>query len=144
MQGNRVFYGWWVAGALSVMVFISTGIRFTVGPFLKPVVADLGIDRAQFSLVISVSLFLYGAFMPFVGRLVDRFGARPVSFAGTVVLAASLAGTGHITTLWHFVVIYGVLVALGLSATGHVVAAAILSRWFNRRRGTALSALSGA
>jgi MFS family permease len=144
VQGKRVFYGWWVAGALSVMVFVSTGIRFTVGPFLKPVVADLGIDRAQFSLVISVSLFLYGAFMPFVGRLVDRFGARPVSFAGTIVLAASLVGTGYVTQFWHFALVYGVLVALGLSATGHVVAAAILSRWFNRRRGTALSALSGA
>ena len=55
----RVFFGWWVAGAFAVMVFVSTRIRFAVGPFLKPVVADLGIDRASFSLVISLSLFLF-------------------------------------------------------------------------------------
>jgi predicted MFS family arabinose efflux permease len=30
----RIFYGWWVALAFVVMVFLSTGIRFTVGPFL--------------------------------------------------------------------------------------------------------------
>ena len=40
----RVFYGWWVALAFVVIVFLTTGVRFTVGPF---------------SLVTSVSLFLY-------------------------------------------------------------------------------------
>src|SRR5512132_2548412 len=144
MTTRRIFFGWWVVGAFSVMVFLSTGIRFAVGPFLKPIVADLGLDRASFSLVISLSLFLYGAFMPFVGWLVDRFGARPVIVSGALVLGGSLAATGLVTRLWHLYVIYGVCVAVGLAATGHVVASAIISRWFTRRRGTALSALSAA
>jgi len=29
-------------------------------PFSKPITADLGLDRATFSIVIAVSLFLYG------------------------------------------------------------------------------------
>jgi MFS family permease len=41
-------------------------------------------------------------------------------------------------------VYYGVVLALGLSATGHVVASATLARWFVRRRGTAISLLSAA
>ena len=53
-----IFYGWWVAVAFSLIIFLSTGIRFAVGPFLKPVVGDLGIDRGTFSLVVSLSLFL--------------------------------------------------------------------------------------
>jgi predicted MFS family arabinose efflux permease len=69
----RFFYGYWVVLALSVIGFLSAGIRFTIGPFLKPVAAELGIDRGTFSLVISP--FLYGAFMPVVGRLVDRLGS---------------------------------------------------------------------
>ena len=72
----RVFYGWWVALAFVIIVFLTTGVRFTVGPFLKPIVSDLGLDRGSFSLVISLSLFLYGAFIPLVGGLVDRMGAR--------------------------------------------------------------------
>lgn len=140
---RRVFYGWWVAASFAVMTFISTGMRFTVGPFLKPIVADLGLDRASFSLVVSLGLFLYGAFMPFVGRLVDRFGARVVTVAGTVLLSASVVATGSVTRLWHLYVIYGVLMALGLASTGHVVGAAVISRWFVRRRATALSLLSG-
>jgi len=139
-----IFYGWWVALAFSAMTFLSSGIRFAVGPFLKPVVADLGIDRADFSLVVSLSLFLYGAFMPLLGRLVDRVGARPVALAGTVILAVSVGATGLVHSLWQLYVVYGVLSALGLAATGHVVGSAVLSRWFVRRRATALSLLGGA
>ena len=141
---GRIYYGWWVAGAFALITFLSTGIRFTVGPFLKPVAADLGVDRGTFSLVVSLSLFLYGAFMPLVGRLVDRFGARLVCSAGGVLVGASLALTGTMTSYWQFVLYYGVLVALGLSATGHVVASATLARWFIKRRGTAVSVLSAA
>lgn len=143
MRG-RVFYGWWIVLSFAVMVFLSTGIRFAVGPFLKPIVADLGLDRASFSLVISLDLFLYGAFQPFVGRLVDRFGARIVLTAGTLVLAGSVAGTGLVTSLWQLYLVYGVGAAAGLAATGHVVGSAVISRWFTRRRATALSALGGA
>ena len=144
MRTRPIFYGWWVTLSFMVMVFLSTGIRFTVGPFLKPVVAELGLDRASFSLVISLSLFLYGAFQPFVGRLVDRFGARPVLGAGTLVLGASIAATGLVTNLWQLYLVYGVCAAVGLAATGHVVGSAVISRWFTRRRATALSTLGGA
>ena len=93
MSSSRVFYGWWVTVAFSVMVFVSAGVRHAVGPFLKPMVADLGVDRGAFSLVIALGLFLYGAFMPWVGGLTDRFGARLVTAAGSVLLAISLALT---------------------------------------------------
>jgi MFS family permease len=144
MPRSRIFYGWWVTLALSVAVFLSTGVRFTVGPFLKPIVADLGIDRASFSLVVSVSLFLYGVFMPLVGRLVERIGARPVTVAGTALLAVAVIATGQARHLWQLYLCYGVLAALGLAATGHVAGAAIVARWFVRRRATALSLLGGA
>ena len=141
---SRVFYGWRVTAAFSLMVFASAGIRHAVGPFLKPIVADLHVDRASFSLVIALGLFLYGAFMPVVGSLVDRFGARPVTASGCVVLAASLVLTGYCRTIVELALVYGVLAAVGLAATGPVVANAIVSRWFVARRGTAVSVLGSA
>ena len=83
--GPTIFYGWWVALALGIIVFLSAGVRFTIGPFLKPVSAELGLDRGTFSLVISASLFLYGAFMPPV--VIDE-KARPVGRA--IALSARL------------------------------------------------------
>ncbi len=144
MPSSPVFYGWWVAVAFSVMVFVSAGVRHAVGPFLKPMVADLGVDRGAFSLVIALGLFLYGAFMPWIGGLTDRFGARRVTAAGSVLLAVSLALTGYCQNLWQLALVYGVLASLGLACTGPVVANAVVARWFVRRRGTAVSLLGSA
>src|SRR5205814_2094959 len=47
MTDRSIFYGWWVVAAFSVTTFMSTGVRHAVGPFLKPIVADLGLDRAS-------------------------------------------------------------------------------------------------
>ena len=88
MRDQKVFYGWWVVGAFSVTTFMSTGVRHAVGPFLKPIVADLGLDRASFSAVIALSLFLYGVFMPLAGmapqQLVREWGMHRDRIPGSV------------------------------------------------------------
>jgi MFS family permease len=144
MNTRSLFYGWWVVAAFSVMTFISTGIRHAVGPFLKPIVADLHLDRASFSLVIALSLLLYGLFMPIAGMLLDRFNVRLVTSVGTVVLVISLVMTAMVRNVWEFAAVYGVLVPLGLAGTGPVIASGVVARWFNKRRGTALSVLGSA
>ena len=66
----RVFHGGWVTLAFVSIVFLTSGVRFTVGPFLKPIVSDLELARGRFSLVISLSLLLYGAIVPLGGGAV--------------------------------------------------------------------------
>jgi MFS family permease len=144
MRTGSVFYGWWVVAGFSFMTFISTGIRHAVGPFLKPIVADLGLDRASFSLVIALSLFLYGVFGPLVGLALDRFGARLTASVGTILLVGSLVLTSLVRSFWEFAIVYGVILPLGLAVTGPVMASGVVARWFNKRRGTALSLLGSA
>jgi MFS family permease len=144
MTTRSIFYGWWVVAAFSVMTFMSTGIRHAVGPFLKPIVADLDLDRASFSAVIALSLFLYGVFMPLAGMALDRFSVRVVTSVGTVLLVISLVLTAMVRNFWEFAAVYGVLVPLGLAGTGPVIASGVVARWFSKRRGTALSLLGSA
>ena len=144
MTARSIFYGWWVVAAFCVTTFISTGIRHAVGPFLKPIVGDLGIDRASFSLVIAVSLLLWGLFMPIAGMALDRFSVRAVSSVGTVILVVALLLTALVRNFWEFAAVYGVLMPLGLAGTGPVIASGVVARWFNARRGTALSVLASA
>jgi MFS family permease len=144
MTNRSLFYGWWIVAAFSVTTFMSTGVRHAVGPFLKPIVADLGIDRASFSIVIALSLFLYGLFMPLAGMALDRFSVRVVTSAGTILLVLSLVLTAMVRNFWEFAAVYGVLVPLGLAGTGPVIASGVVARWFNKRRGTALSVLGSA
>jgi len=144
VTNRSIFYGWWVVAAFSVTTFISTGIRHAVGPFLKPIVGDLGLDRASFSAVIAVSLLLYGIFMPIAGMALDRFSVRVVTSVGTVLLVISLVLTALVRDFWEFALVYGVLVPIGLAGTGPVIASGVVARWFNKRRGTALSVLGSA
>jgi MFS family permease len=144
MRHRPIFYGWWVVGAFSVTTFISTGVRHAVGPFLKPIVDDLGLDRASFSAVIALSLLLYGLFMPLAGMALDRFSVRAVTSVGTVLLVISLVLTAMVRNVWEFAAVYGVLVPLGLAGTGPVIASGVVARWFSKRRGTALSVLGSA
>jgi len=144
MTNRSLFYGWWIVAAFSVTTFMSTGVRHAVGPFLKPIVADLGIDRASFSIVIALSLFLYGLFMPIAGMALDRFSVRVVTSAGTILLVLSLVLTAMVRNFWEFAAVYGVLVPIGLAGTGPVIASGVVARWFNKRRGTALSVLGSA
>src|ERR1051325_11493188 len=102
MSHRPIFYGWWVVAAFSVSTFISTGIRHAVGRFLKPIVADLGLDRASFSAVIALSLLLYGVFMPLAGMALDRFSVRAVTAAGTLLLVVSLVLTAFVRNFWDF------------------------------------------
>jgi len=144
MTSRSIFYGWWVVAAFAMTTFMSTGIRHAVGPFLKPIVADLGIDRASFSAVIALSLLLYGVFMPIAGMALDRFSVRAVTALGTVMLVLSLVLTAMVRNFWEFAAVYGVLVPIGLAGTGPVIASGVVARWFNKRRGTALSLLGSA
>src|SRR5437870_3571369 len=144
MTNRSIFYGWWVVAAFSVTTFMSTGVRHAVGPFLKPIVADLGLDRASFSAVIALSLLLYGVFMPLAGMALDRFSVRKVTAFGSVLLVLSLVLTAFVRNFWEFALVYGVLVPIGLAGTGPVIASGVVARWFNKRRGTALSVLGSA
>jgi len=144
MRRPAVFYGWWVVAGFSFMTLTSTGIRHAVGPFLKPITADLGLDRATFSIVIAVSLFLYGLFGPLTGIVLDRFGARVTATAGTLMVVIALLLTGLVRGFWDFFLVYGVLLSFGLALIGPVLASGVTARWFNKRRGTALSLLASA
>src|SRR5262245_63690343 len=107
MTNRSLLYGWWIAAAFSVTTFMSTGVRHAVGPFLKPIVADLGIDRASFSIVIALSLFLYGLFMPIAGMALDRFSVRVVTSSGTILLVLSLVLTAMVGHVWELAGVSG-------------------------------------
>lgn len=57
----------------------------------NPIAHDLGISAPTVFAAFSVALLLSAALGPFAGRLIDRWGGRPVLIATNVVFAAGLA-----------------------------------------------------
>jgi MFS family permease len=73
------FYGWVVVAVATFAMFAATltgGAGFSV--FIAPMSADLGWSRSVLVGALSGGTVVGAALAPFVGRLIDRFGARLV------------------------------------------------------------------
>jgi MFS family permease len=137
---EKFFHGWWVVFVAGIGLFMGYGpiISFTFGVFLKPLIAEFGWSRGQISLAFSFSLLVMSVVFPFVGRLVDRFGARrvivpAVFFFGLGLMSLSLLSAN----LWHLYAIYTVLGLVG-GGTAPVPYSNVISHWFDKKRGFAL------
>ena len=122
-----------------VMNMIARGVTETFAVFLLPVQQGLGVTRAEITLTYSVFMLAYGAFAPFAGQLIDRFGARATYGFGLTSLGCGYVLAGSATELWQYLLAAGFLSGLGSASLGMIAASALLSRWFTSRIGTIVS-----
>ncbi len=107
--------------------------------------AELGWNRASISSVFFLNMIFFALTLSVAGRLYDRYGPRWVIFISTLLLAAGYMCTSLVRSLWQFHLFYGVLTAIGTGGASVPLIAALMSKWFEKRRGLAISlALSGA
>ena len=125
--------------AITVILTFTSGVRLLPGVVLKPVTQEFGWSRSQLMLTITVNMVFLSALQPFMGYAADRLGAKRVLVGGTLVLGAILFPLSRASELWHFYVLYGVFGSVGLAAVSPVNVTSIVSGWFERRRGSALS-----
>jgi MFS family permease len=143
-QKSRLFYGWYVLAASFLILFLSSGARFTVGIAFKPLIAEFGWSRSAVSLAVFLNMAVYSLSVIATGKLYDRFGPKWVIIVSTIFVSSGYMLIALTQTLWHFLVLYGVVAALGLGGTTVPIFAALMSKWFEKRRGLTISlALSG-
>ena len=111
---------------------------YTIGALVGPVTAEFGWTRAEFQSAILFSSGLGALTSPFVGWLIDRFGARRVALPAMLGLgvgffiASSMQGE-----LWMLFLAYGSIALLGAGTIPVTWTRAIATSFF-RRRGLAL------
>lgn len=138
-------YGWVVVAAITTVLTATAGSRFLFGVVLKPLEEEFGWSRSALSLATTLNMVGLCLYQPIVGRLCDRFGARPLFIVGTALLAISLIPLSFTSELWQIYLVYGFIMAVGFAAVSPVNVTPLVSRWFTARRGTALAiATSGA
>jgi predicted MFS family arabinose efflux permease len=135
--------GWKIiAVAFAAYVAGSTAMFFTFGLFLKSLSADFHWSRGAISGSLAVSSVTYAVASPLIGRLADRVGIKPVILTTTAVLALLFASQCLLTNhLWHFYALAG-LMGMVTPGTSALTYAKVVSNWFDRRRGLALSVLA--
>ncbi len=135
----RVFYGWWVLGASFLILFLNSGGRFVFGVMVKPMEAEFSWSRSEISAAVFLSMAVYAVATIATGRLYDRFGPKWVIAISTILFAAGYGLMATMHSLWEFLLYYGVISAAGLGGITVPLFGSIIGRWFERRRGLAVS-----
>lgn len=136
-----MFRGWQVVAAAFSVLFFAYGLQFSYGVFASGMATELGWSRAATALPYSLYVFLYSALGAATGRATDRIGPRPVITVGAILLGLGWGTSALVHEPWHLNLTLGLVAALGMSVAW-VPCNATVSRWFTRRRGTAVAVAS--
>jgi len=111
-----------------VVISTALGLRQSMGLFMQPMVAGLGISAASFGFAIAIQNLVWGLSQPFVGALADRHGARPVVIGTAVVYALGLTLMLFANSIPAGLQIAGMLTGIGIAGTGFGVLIGTVSR----------------
>jgi len=132
-RNPKFFYGYVIVTAAFVMLTVMGGTYYSFGVFFTPLLTEFGWTRAMMSGAFSLCIMLEGVLGIVMGRATDRWGPRMV-----LTLCGFLLGLGYllmsqISALWHFYLLYGVIIGIGLGGLW-VPPVSIVVRWFTKRR----------
>ena len=142
LSGRRkTFYGWWLLAGSVVAMALGSGVSFwSYGLYIGPLEEEFGWSRTEVSLGFSVSLLIGGLTGPIIGRWIDARGPRLAIVVGATLTAATYVLLATTTELWQWYA-YHSLNAVSRQMMFFIPFQALISRWFDRRRGMALGIL---
>jgi len=140
---SNVYYGWYIVVGLSMVSLVSVsmaGINF--GFFIRPMQDSLGINESMFGLAQSARYVGFAVTSFMIGRMIDRFGSRwPLAIVG-LIAGGLVACIAFIEAGWQMVAIFFALGLIGFQgAGGNLYSSVPISRWFQKKRGKAMSAV---
>lgn len=138
----NLYYGWYIVLSASVIVLLTMGLRMGIGPFVTPMVQDMGLTRTEFSLIVAIGMIVYGLGMPLAGTLLKKFSTRFVLLTGLLGVCGSIIWTISSKGFVSFLLSFGIFLSLGLAFLSNITLAPLISKWFVQQRGKALFYLS--
>ncbi len=135
---SPLFYGWIIVGIAIIGMTLAYGTRHSFSVFFPAILNEFGWSRGSTALMLSLNILVYGLTAPFAGFLVDHWKPRRVLLIGVVILSFTTASCAFATELWHFYILFGLLVPIGIALSGWPVLAPTIANWFTKKRGLAL------
>ena len=110
------------------IISICIGLRQSLGIFMRPMTAELGITAAAFGFSIALSNIVWGLAQPFAGAIADKHGPRLVLVVTALVYAAGLLLMLLSKTLPGALEFAGFLTGVGTAGAGFGVLLGTVSR----------------
>lgn len=144
-ESSLRYAGWRVVLACFLMALFLFGFGlYGHGVFLAELQRLYGWPAASISFGSTLSLLISNILAMFTPELMARLGLKRLVLLGLAGFAASMALLAVATELWQIYAAF-TLMSLGWIGMGTVVIATVVSGWFDRRRGLAISlAFNGA
>lgn len=142
---HRYFPGWTMLGIAAAAQYLSApGQSYSVAVFKDPMRTGLGLSETQFSGAYAFATMLSACLVPWVGRQLDRFGARIVLPLIAAGLGISCFFMSLVQSLPGLYIGFTFVRSLGQGALT-LASIWLVGEWFERRRGmaTALAGLGG-
>ncbi len=132
---SPVYYGWVIMGVATFgLVMTSPGQSYVVSIFIEYFIRDLGISRSLVSTLYTGATLLGSFALPFVGRQIDRHGARKVVLAVSLCFGTACLYMGST----HNAIMLGLgflaIRFLGQGSLG-LVSMNVINQWWIARRG---------
>jgi MFS family permease len=128
--------------ALGITQITAWGTSFyCLGVLAKPIVADTGWPLTTVFLGFSVALLVMGFISTWVGRLIDRVGARAVMCVGTIIVSVGLVALSQVRDPASYLVVWAIL-GIGMRCCLYDAAFAALVQVTASRGRTAISYLT--
>ena len=138
------FYGWVLVAIAFVTMAVGVNARTAFSLLFPAILAEFGWDRGVTAGAFSFGFLVSALVTPFVGRLMDLRGPRPVIELGVVTMGVGLLLASLIHEPWQLYLTLGALAGGGVNCLAYTGQSLYLTNWFVRRRRIALSiAFSG-
>ena len=132
---------WRTAWLILAMLSVSFGSPLLIIVGMKPIQEALGTERSVVALAGALIWVGTGAGGIFMGWLADRIGVRATVAIGACMIAGGLA-LSSLGWIWSLYVGLGLMVGLVGNGAVYPPLLVYVSRWFDRRRGTAIALIS--
>ena len=125
----------WSFDGGTIILFISFGARNIFGILLDPMTESTGLSVGDFSFAIGLQAVIWGLTTPITASLAERYGTARMIALGGVLYAAGLILMSLVQIPIHMNLTAGLMLGLGLSATGFpIILAAVTKRVDAKRR----------
>ena len=132
---KKLYYGWIMTAAAFVVIGLGTYFSInSFGIYVAPVVKDLGIPVASFTLCATIMAFMIAISGSFAGKIVDKKGIKFTAVLGALIMALGYIILGLAKSLPLFYVGYA-LIGVTCSILGPLLTSSFCARWFVKYRG---------
>ncbi len=123
-------------------MFLVLGTRNGFGVFVETWEREWNVTTGEISVAAAIGWIVNGFSQPILGKLVDKHGGKIVVVVSFVVMGISYLLLAFIDSVLMLAVLFGGVVSFFAGGVSPGTSGAVITRWFQRKRGMAMSVVA--